>query len=112
MGATAVAQKLVADLIALDVRATIDPSNIQPPCVVVVPDGFKFRLSGDCADFRYSIYAVAPGVRIADSLPVLDALVEKIAEVIALDDVQAGSIEYGESSLPAYICPVVIDANW
>lgn len=112
MGATTVAQKIVKDLIDLDVRATIDPANLQPPCVVVVPDGFKFRLNGECADFRFNLYAVAPGVRIADSLPVLDALIEKVGEVVALDDVQAGSIEVGEGSLPAYICPVVIDANW
>lgn len=112
MGATTVAQKIAADLVALEVRATIDPANIQPPCVVVVPDGFKFRMDGSCADFRFNIYAVAPGVRIADSLPVLDALIEKIAEVVTLDDVQAGSIEYGEGNLPAYVCPVVIDANW
>jgi hypothetical protein len=112
MAVTDVAKALAADIVARDIRATIDPQIVQPPCVVVVPDGLTFRLSGDCADYRFNLYAIAPGVRIADSLPVLDSLIDALKDLVTIGEVRAGSFPFGDGEVPAYICPVIIDADW
>jgi hypothetical protein len=107
------ARELVEAFVALDVRATFDPNNVQPPCVVVAPNGFSFdRLGDDCLTYRFNLYTVAPGARLADSLPTLDALVEAVREVVDFRDARPASYPFGEGELPAYMIPVELDGEW
>jgi hypothetical protein len=113
MTVTSQAQAIQAALVARDLRAILDPSNLQPPCVVISPGGMAFdHLDESCVTYKFTLYAVAPGVRIADSLPVLDELVTRIREVVEINEVEPGSIPYGEGELPAYQMSVEIDGEW
>jgi hypothetical protein len=113
MSVTGKARELVEAFVALDVRATSDPNNVQPPCVVVAPNGFTFdHLGADCLTYRFNLYAVAPGARLADSLPTLDTLVEAVRQVVDIKDVRPASYPFGEGELPAYMIPVELDGEW
>jgi hypothetical protein len=115
MGATKEAQRLITQIVDLGTRATLDPNNIQPPCIVVMPDGFRFdHLGNDCVTFKYRVMCVAPAVKFADSLPVLDSLIDVLRQVdeLTFSEVEPSSVPFGEGSLPAYLIAVEHDGSW
>jgi hypothetical protein len=112
MAVTEQARALAQTLTEVGVRATIDPTLIQPPCVLVAPNGFTFNHLGGCVEYRFNLYLVAPGVRAADSLPVLDGLVAQVRGVLDIRDAEPGTVTFGDGELPAYICPIEVTAEF
>jgi hypothetical protein len=112
-GAAGAASDLVAMLVRRNVRATLDPQKIQPPCIVVVPDGVTFdHLGGEAVTYKFQLFAVAPGARFADSLPLLDDMADVIQDEIGFLEATPGSIPFGDGELPAYVIPVTLDGTW
>jgi hypothetical protein len=109
------AQELVGELVALNVRATMDPSNIQPPCILVEPSSGVFNyLGGDCQlTYRFNLLVILPGARIADSMPNADQLITAMLEAgIPLTEWTPIAVPWGDSSMPALRFPVEIAAPW
>lgn len=95
------------------VRATMDPQNVQPPTVLVAPNGGRFdHLDQSCATFEVVLWLVAPGTRAADAIPVLDKLLNEARQVVDIVEWTAGSYPYGDADLPAYSCPITLDRPW
>jgi hypothetical protein len=115
MSITGQAQELVKALVDLDVRATMDPSNIQPPCILVEPSSGAFNfLGGDCQlTYRFNLLVILPGVRIVDSLPNADQLITKMLEAgMPLSEWNPIAVPWGDGSVPALSFPVEIAAPW
>jgi hypothetical protein len=112
MAVTEQARLLAGALVAAGVRATFDPTLVQPPCVLVAPDGFTFNHLGGCVEYSFNLYLIAPGVRAADSLPVLDQLVSQVRECLDIRDATPGSVTVGDGELPAYVCPIAVTAGF
>lgn len=94
------------------VRATMDPQNVQPPTVVVSPNGGAFDHLAGCVTYQVNVYCVAPGVRAADALPVLDRLLDEARQVVEVAEFEPTNYPYADADLPAYVCPITIDRPW
>jgi hypothetical protein len=109
---TSVLQEVAALFVAAGVRATIDPQNVQPPCVLVAGGGGAFDHMGDCATHQVDVWLVAPGVRAADSLPQLDRLLEHARRLLPVREWSPAAVPFGDADLPAYRCSVELDRPW
>lgn len=115
MSITKQAQEIAAVLVAAGVRAGIDPSNIQPPCVLVEPDSGEFTMLGPgcTAIHRYNLWVILPGARIADSMPIADQMIGTVLDVgLPVTTWSPGSIPWGDGLMPALRLPIEIAAPW
>ena len=98
------AQELVAKLEANGVRATTDPTVINPPCVLFNPPNLRYDLPcGSTAVWQ--VVALAPAARTADrnTWAALEALVAGVAGVADVHDATLVSYVANGLSYPAYL---------
>lgn len=103
MGSLDRAEAIVQALTAAGLRATLDPSAVNPPCVLVVPPGRTWDVScGFTA--RWQLFAIAPAALGADrtAWAALDALVDAVAEVVDVETADLITFTVQGQSLPTY----------
>lgn len=86
------------------VRATVDPSAANPPCVLVTPPTRHYDLS---CGFRceWTLVALAPGALGADrtTWTQLDDLVTEVRHVVDVHDAEPVSYTLNGVTYPAYL---------
>jgi hypothetical protein len=84
------------------VRATLDPRNVNPPCVLLTAPAVVLDVScGGTATF--TAYALTRGPANADAWLSLDELVTKVAAVVPLESFEPGSYAVDDTSpLPCF----------
>jgi hypothetical protein len=99
------ATQLVEALVAAGVRATVDPSAVNPPAVLVVPPTRAYDI-GCGFTATWSLVALAPAGQGADrtTWAQLDALVDAVAAAVALERAELVAYTLNGTSLPAYRC--------
>jgi hypothetical protein len=81
-------EQTLADLDSAGVRATMDPRNLNPPGVLVVPP--EFDLDVGCGGTgNFSAFVVAPGPANLDAWRALDALAAQTATAIPVERIRA-----------------------
>ena len=98
IGIYAVAMSQMADeLDACDVRVTIDPVGVNPPCAVVDPPTIV-RLSMGHYNIQHTIHLVAPGgTGTRDALAILDDMLERVINAIDPDSIQPSTYTLGST---------------
>lgn len=99
------ATEIVAALTAADVRATLDPSAVNPPAVLVVPPSRTYDVA--CGfTVTWTLVALAPGAQGADRTTwgLLDALVDAVAAVVDLESAELAAYTLNGVACPAYLC--------
>jgi hypothetical protein len=99
------AQLLVAALTDVGVRASLDPSALTPPAVLVVPPTRVYDL-GCGFSATWNLVAIAPGAQGADrtTWTALDDLVDAVAAAVTLERAELMSYTINGQTMPAYIC--------
>lgn len=97
------ALELAAKLTADGITATVDPRSATPPCVLIVPPARTFDL-GCGYTATWELWALVSGTANADAHKALDALVDRVANVLPLEraDLQAYALSVDAPPLPAY----------
>jgi hypothetical protein len=104
MSTLARGQELVELLEAQGIRATVDPSLAQPPCVLIPPPNLTYDLA--CAvDASWQLVALAPAANTANratwqSLESILIAVQKVVDIQAADVV---AYVLNGRSYPAYL---------
>jgi hypothetical protein len=103
VGLVDIVQAYVDALNAAGIRATMDPRNVNPPCVLLNPPSVVLDIAcGGTATF--TAYALTRGPGNADAWRSLDALVTDAYGVLPLESFEPSSYAVDETSaLPAYL---------
>lgn len=80
------AQQITEALAAAGVRATCDPRNVNPPCVLVTPPALTQDLACN-ATAEWRLLLILPGPFNADAWAKADQIVDTVAAVFDLDRV-------------------------
>lgn len=99
------AQQLVAALTGAGIRASLDPSALNPPSVLVVPPSRTYDLPcGFTAG--WDLIALAPGAQGmgASTWGSLDTMVEAVAATVGFERAEFVSYVLNGQTFPAYIC--------
>lgn len=99
------AQAIVAALTDAGARASLDPSAITPPAVLVVPPTRAYDVP--CGfSATWQLVAIAPGAQGADrtTWTALDDLVDAVAAAVDLERAELMSYTLNGQTMPAYIC--------
>jgi hypothetical protein len=99
------ATELVATLTGAGIRATVDPSALEPPAVLVVPPTRAYDVAcGYTA--TWSLVALVPGAQGADRTTwgALDAMVDAVAAVVDIGRAELSAYTVNGSTYPAYLC--------
>jgi hypothetical protein len=99
------ASDIVALLAAAEVRASLDPSAVNPPAVLVVPPTRAYDVPcGFTA--TWTLIALAPGAQGADrgTWAALDRLVDAVADAVPLERAEMAAYTLNGQTLPAYVC--------
>jgi len=104
MGTLARADEMVAELGALGVRAYIDPSLVNAPCVLIIPPNLTWDQM--CAmSARWQLVAMAPAASVAErgSWEILEGIVDNVAKVVDCHDAQLVAYTVNGKQYPSYI---------
>lgn len=104
------AAALVTALVEAGTSATTDPAGAVPPCVLVPPPVRRYDLP--CGyTLVWTVYALAPGG--AESWPVLDDLVDAVAEVVEVDQARPAQYRLSQEAepIPAYAITIEEASN-
>jgi hypothetical protein len=96
---------IVAKLVAAGVRATTDPSALNPPGVLVLPPGRVWNL-GCGYSAEWALYAVGPaptGSGAGASFGILNQLLDDIAGALNPETARRIAYPHGSQMLPAFI---------
>jgi len=95
--------EIAATLTAAGVVATADPRSATPPCVLVAPPRRTYDLA--CGySARWNLWALAPGAGNTDAHKALDEMVDRLAELLPIEDAEPGSYVLSPDNppFPAY----------
>lgn len=104
-GADDAAAAIVAKLTGAGVRATTDPSALNPPAVLVLPPNRAWNL-GCGYTAQWSLYAIGPaaaGPGTGASFGILNQLVDDVAAVLNTETARRIAFPRGSQMLPAFI---------
>lgn len=76
---------LTAALKAVDLRAAVDPRDLNPPCVWVAPRSMSHELLSGGGTMRADLYLIAPDSGAAQALRTLSGLLDLVLAVVAPD---------------------------
>lgn len=99
------AEEIVAKLTAAGVRASVDPSGINPPAVLVVPPNRTYDVA--CGfSATWTLVALAPGAQGADRTTwgLLDGLVDAVASAVDIERAELVAYTLAGTAYPAYLC--------
>lgn len=101
------AAEIVGALEAAGVRATVDPSAVHAPCVLVPPPSRTYDQPCGYAA-RWELVAIAPAALGADRSTwlELDRLVNAVASVADVTGAELASYQLGSQTFPAYLVAV------
>lgn len=102
---SAVAAGVIVDkLVAAGLRATMDPSALNPPAVLVVPPRRTYDI-GCGYTATWTLHAIAPAPTGGDrnTWGALDDLVDGIAAVFPVSEAIAGAYVLGPNTHPSYL---------
>lgn len=94
---------LRSEFAASGVRVAFDPSQIQPPCVMLGVHSARRDVLCDAWMLSIDFYCVAPGVRLGDSYAVLGSLIETVSAVVEPDSLEFNSVQFGDVYLPSAV---------
>src|SRR4051812_27038219 len=82
MGAIATAMRDIVELLKAEgIRATNDPRNVNPPCVIIGPP--TITLDSNCGGLATcNAYVVGPGAGNLDTWVAIDDLAERVGQVV------------------------------
>ncbi len=84
------AETIVELLTAAGIRATLDPRNINPPCVYVREPELAYDVYAGHTTATWTVAAIVPGPRSADTFHALHGAGGLVPAVDAVLDVQGG----------------------
>lgn len=85
------------------VRAALDPSQVQPPCVLIAPSSAERSVLCDHWSVTLDVWALAPASRLGDSYPTLGGLITVISVLLEPDSCDFQSFQFGDTYLPAAV---------
>lgn len=99
---------LVATLTGAGIRATIDPRDVNPPCVLVAPPVLAYRFGKRCWDASWSLLLIAGDHGKPGSLRALGDLLDAVqaatgGAIVTATPANAGTLD-GTPPAPAYEC--------
>lgn len=102
----------VDDLQVAGVRATSDPRNANPPCVLVRPPSFVADVScGGTATLQALCITRGPGN--ADAWRSIDDLAGQVSKVIAIEQIEPAEFQPDNGApLPAYLLTWTKAISW
>lgn len=105
MGTVDRGQELAAKFAAGGVRATVDPSAVNPPAVLIVPPARVYDL-GCGYSAAWTLIALAAGAQGADRTTwgTLDELVDAVAGIVDLERADPVAYTLNGVAYPAYLC--------
>jgi hypothetical protein len=92
--------------------ATLDPRNIQAPCVVIGPaEPRMLSFDGTAGTFEVAVSIVAPPPGNADAWHLLETAVCEVMRAVGAHNADAGTYEVGGAAYPAYLMTVSLSAR-
>ena len=85
------------------VRAALDPSQVQPPCILIAPASAERDTLCDQWTVTLDVWAVAPPSRLGDSYPTLGGLIAAVSTLLEPDSCDFQSFQFGDTYLPAAV---------
>jgi hypothetical protein len=89
-------------------RVTLDPRNLNPPCVLVGVPATVGRTTVCARTGRLPVFVVAPPPGNADALAFMLTTADTVAATADVESESATIIEVGEVVAPAYLLSVLI----
>jgi len=91
-------EALAEEIRACDVRVTIDPVGVNPPCAVVDPPTLERLTYGGHWNVIHQVHLVAPGgTGTADALAILDSMLDKVAQALDPSSIQPSTYTLGST---------------
>jgi len=103
---------LAAELVAHNIRAAVDPRNLNPPCVLFTPPTQIVMdvMCGGAAEM--SAMLIVPGPGTGDAWQQLENLMPEVLEVLPVERVTAVQYGAGDTPLPAYELAWTETVSW
>lgn len=79
----AATKAVVDELTAAGVRATLDGTDVHPPCVLVRPPSVSFRFGKGNWDAEFEAWVMVPSNGIAASLRAIGDLITEVQDALA-----------------------------
>ena len=106
------AETVVGDLVAAGIRATMDPRSVNLPAVLVVPPQFD-RETSCIGRALFTAFLITRGPGNADAWQSLDALLEQVSTVLAVDQIRPASYVLDDGApLPALEIQWTVGLSW
>lgn len=103
---------VVAQLAAVDVAASLDPADLNPPAVWVTPASLTLPTLDDAlTEVALDLYLVVGSLPAAQALDALDALAAQVRQAVTfhqLAAVQVALPNHNPAGLPAYRASIAL----
>lgn len=107
-------QELIQECRANDIRATLDPRSVSPPCVVFAPPSLDININRG-ATAAFTAIVVSPGPGNADAFAALDQLAQDVCRDVLVNAESLVPVNYAPddgAAYPAYEISWTASLDW